>query len=201
MANKNSGSKTILIVVAVVLGILLIGGIIFGAGCWWLYKVAEKTSEATTTPTSTSTENWKTYQNSRYGFSIKYPQTFASQESINGDGVTLTSSSPAITIVATGVFNSPNESLDDFMTATKRNLMQEQSNAKETSSRDATLGGIPAKESVWQFVNSNGNSMVVDLVSALKKGNFYILQMVIAESDYSEYQQMFGQVLSSFSLK
>lgn len=201
MEKKDSGSKTILIVVAIVLGILLIGGIIFGVGCCWLYKVGKKESEKATTPT-TSTEGWKDYQNARYGFSLKYPKTFTAQESVNGDGVTLISSSPAISIIANGMLNTPNETLDDFMNATRSDLFKGQSSAEEVSAKDTTLGGAPAQERVWQFVNStDGTLTTIDLVSALKNGNFYSVHMVIANSAYSEYSPMFGQVVNSFGFK
>lgn len=67
---------------------LLIIGIIvlllvIGAGGYFLYQkqvnkpVATQVSYPTPSPTSDETANWKTYTNTQYGYSIKYPPTIA----------------------------------------------------------------------------------------------------------------------------
>jgi len=80
----------------VVLIIVLLGGLGFFA---WYYlmgsgKVADSTPSSTPTVTTTplamdssSTTDWKTYTNSAYGFSIKYPKDLTYQENDNGKNV------------------------------------------------------------------------------------------------------------------
>ena len=206
MAKDNSSSKTVLIVVAIILGILLVGGIIFGVSCYYsksdllLYKEGSQASK-TSTPAS-PTAGWKNYQNARYSLTIKYPSTFAAQESQNGDGITLTSSSPAITIRAYGSPNSLNQNLDEYLNTARANLFNEVGSAEELAAEDTTLGGAPAQERIWRYINSvDGTLTVMDQVTTLKISNFYTVQMVITDSDYSQYSPMFDQVLASYAFK
>lgn len=197
---KNDSSKTVLIIVAIILGILLVGGIIVGGGLYWLYKIGTK--EQTPTPTSQTgitTNQWLSYQNARYSFSLKYPQTFIKQESQNGDGITLTSSSPAITIRAYGSNNALNQTLDESLNFSRDNLFKESEGAEEVAAEETTLGGITAQERRWQYINSvDGSKTIMDQVTALKGDTFYTVQMVIGASAYSEYAPMFDEILKSY---
>lgn len=197
---KNDSSKTVLIIVATILGILLVGGTIVGVGGYWLYKIGTKgQTPAPTSQTGTVTDSWLPYQNSRFGFSLKYPQTFTKQESQNGDGITLTSTTPAITIRAYGSNNALNQSLDEYLNFSRDNLFKESEGAEEVAAEVTTLGGIPAGERKWQYINSvNGSATIMDQVTALKGDTFYTVQMVIAVSDYSEYAPMFDEILKSY---
>ena len=197
---KNDSSKTILIIVGVILGIMIIGGIVVGISCYSLYKVGTKTSP---TPTATNeTKNWLSYKNVRYGFSLKYPPTFTAQESINGDGTTLTSSSPAITVRVYGTVNSQNQTLDDYLNTSRADLFKGVESAEEAAANDTTLAGISAQERRWQYLNSlDGTQTVMDQVTALKGDSFYTVQMVIAYSDYSEYSPMFDEILKSYKFE
>lgn len=51
-------------------------------------KTLKPTTSATTTPATTTDEtaNWKTYSNSTYGFSFKYPATFTVADELNKTG-------------------------------------------------------------------------------------------------------------------
>ena len=194
---KNGDSKTIIIIVAIILGILLVGGIIVGGGLYWLYKIGTK--ESAVTETATPNAQWSSYQNARYGFSLKYPQTFVQEESQNGDGVTLTSSSPAITVRAYGSNNAMGQTLDESLNFSRDNLFKESEGAEEVTAKETTLGGLSAQERKWQYINSvDGSSTIMDQVTALKDDKFYTVQMVIGASAYSEYAPMFGEILKSY---
>src|SRR4030042_2039268 len=185
---KDQSSKTILIIVAIILGILLIGGIIFGLSCYYLYKVGTK-EEKTAIPTQ-STENWKSYQNSRFGFSLKYPPAFIASESQNGDGITLTTNDPPMTIMAYGSNNALSQGLDEYLNWVRDNLFKEQEAAEEILAEEIPLGkdGIPAQERQWTYKNPIDGSLTLrDQVTVLKNDTFYSVEMVIADSDYDEY--------------
>jgi len=194
---KNNSSKTTLIIIAVILGILIIGGLIFGFGCYYLYKVGTSTTPSPST--SVNTQNWKYYNNARYKFTLNYPNTFSDQESVNGDGVSLTSSSPAISVNAYGAFNSQNQSLDEYLNAARSDLFKGAESAEEIAADETTLGGLPAQERRWQYINSiDGSKTIMDQVTAQKGDTFYTVQMVIGFSSYSEYAPMFDEILKSF---
>lgn len=197
---KNDSSKTVLIIVAIILGILLVGGIIVGAGGYWLYKIGTKEqTPAPTSQTGVATGSWLSYQNSRFGFSLKYPQTFTETYSQNDDGITLTSGSPAITIRAYGSNNALNQTLNEYLNFSRENLFKESEGAEEVSVDETTLGGISAEERKWQYINPvDGSKTIMDQVTALKGGVFYTVQMVIPASDYSEYAPMFDEILKSY---
>lgn len=212
---KNDSSKTILIIVAIIVGILLIGGIIIGVSLYYIYKIADK-AEITTTAiprasfqsTPTSAQERRSYQNARYGFSLKYPTTFSPQESQNGDGVTLTSSSPAIIVRAYGSMNALSQGLDEYLNWVRDNLFQEsedRENAKEILAEDIQLGvdALPAKERQWTHVPSmTGILTLTDQVTTLKNDVFYSLQMEIAQSDYDEYPaHLFDEILASYQIQ
>ena len=194
---KNNSSKTTLIIIAVILGVLIIGGLIFGFGCYYLYKVGT----STTSPLSATanTQSWKYYNNARYKFTLNYPNTFSDQESANGDGVSLTLSSPAISVNAYGALNSQNQSLDEYLNAARADLFKGAESAEEIAADETTLGDLPAQERRWQYINPvDGSQTIMDQVTALKGNTFYTVQMVIAYSDYSEYAPMFDEILKSF---
>jgi hypothetical protein len=194
---KDNNSKTILIIVVVILGFLLIGGIIFGLSCYHLYKIGTSAS-----PTTDQTATWSSYKNARYGFSLKYPKTFSSQEPVNGDGVSLTSSSPAITVNAFGAANSQNLSLDVYLNNARAYLFKGAEGASEIETKDTTLGGVAAQERVWQYTNPNDGSLtILAQVAALRGDNIYAAGMVIANSDYSQYSLMFDQILGTYQFK
>lgn len=194
---KNNSSKTTLIIIAVILGILIIGGLIFGFGCYYLYKVG--TSSTSSPSTNINTQNWKYYNNARYKFTLNYPNTFSDQESVNGDGVSLTSSSPAISVNAYGAFNSQNQSLDEYLNAARADLFKGAESAEEIAADETTLGGLPAQERRWQYVSPiDGSKTIMDQVTAQKGDTFYSVQMVITYSDYSQYAPMFDEILKSY---
>lgn len=197
---KNDSSKTVLIIVAIILGILLVGGIIVGGSLYWLYKIGTK--ESTPAPTSQTeivTDQWLSYPNARFGFSLKYPQTFIAQESQNGDGITLTSSSPAITIRAYASNNALSQTLDEYLNFSRDNLFKETEGAEEMAAEETTLGGVSAQERKWQYINSvDGSYAIMDQVTALKGDIFYTAQMIIGANAYSEYAPMFDEILNTY---
>lgn len=71
-AEKKSHIDMILLILIIIVLIIVIGFIVF-------IRIGNKTTTATT-QSSSSTSNWKTYTNTIYGFSIKYPDNFSTVE-------------------------------------------------------------------------------------------------------------------------
>lgn len=200
---KEKSSKNVLIIVGVILGVMLLGGLGIGFTCYHLYKIGSETEKNanTTTTSSKSTANWPYYNNARYNFSVNYPKTFTAQESVNGDGTTLTSASPAITISVSGALNSQNITLDQYLNVVRATLFNSAQGAQEIAANETTLSGLPAQERKWQYINPIDNTTVImDEVTAVKGDTFYIVGMIINSSDYTEFAPTFKQVLESFKI-
>ena len=197
---KGNNSKTIWIIIAIVLGVLLVGGLLIGFSCYSLYKIG--TSTTSPAPTTVDTSDWKYYNNARYGFTMNYPNTFSDEESQNGDGVTLTTNDPPLTIRAYGSNNALNQNLDEYLNWVRDNLFQEQGKAEEILAEDVTLGGVPAQERQWTYTNSvDGSVTIMDQVTALSGDKFYTVQMIVGKSSYDEYPaHVFDNILTSFQM-
>jgi len=201
---KDKSSKTILIIVAVILGIFIIAGIVVGLSCYYLYKTG--TAETSSSPSFQSnpildSESWVTYENDRFGFSLNYPKTFSKTESQNGDGATLTTDSPSLTIRAYGAINLQGQTLDQYLNEVRANLFKEMEGAEEVEVNATTLGDLPAEHRRWDYISPfDGTTTTLDRVTALTNGNFYTLELVIAQSDYAEYYPMYLEILRNFQL-
>jgi hypothetical protein len=196
MPKEKSNSKTLIIILAIILGIIVIGGIITGTTCWGLYKIGTK-EENQKQPDEWQIEN--TYHNSRYSFSFRYPKTFIAQESVNGDGVSLTSSSPAISINAYGAANSQDQTLDEYLNNVRADLFKGAENAEEIAADDTSLAGYPAQERKWHYLSSaDGSDTFLDQITTLKGDNFYTIEMIIGYGNYSEYSPMFEEIVDSY---
>lgn len=204
---KSDNSKTILTIVAVVVGFLLIAGIIGGVG-FYIYNKSRTVSPSPSLTQTATTGDLVSYQNLRYGFSLKYPQSFSKQESQNGDGVTLTMNDPAITIRVYASMNALSQNLNEYLNWTRDNLSQDstdQEDIKEILAEAIPLGTaeIPAQERQWTFTKAdNGTLVLVDHVTFLKDDIFYNIQMELDYSDYDEYAaHVFDGILANYQMK
>jgi hypothetical protein len=80
------------ILILIIIGVLIVVGGIY----WWQKSLTKQSAPTpapptTTTPTSDQTANWKTYQNNKYGFEVKYPGNMKIRYSYN-EGVDIRSS-------------------------------------------------------------------------------------------------------------
>lgn len=127
-------------------------------------------------PTSTGadeTANWKTYTNTKYSFSLKYPQNF-SEESQGKE-------SPAALQLSDG------QRSISFIIFTPKTSIQTPINAEEI-----TIDGRPAKK----FVQSEPNSQVN--VHINYGGYLYQVVMPINNETKTQDLVLFNQILSTF---
>ncbi|MBM2820327.1 MAG: hypothetical protein HW405_87 [Candidatus Berkelbacteria bacterium] len=196
---KENSSKTIWTIIAVVSGVLIIGGLIFGFGLYNLYKAG---TAVVVSPSSSiaETKDLRPYANVRYGFWFNYPKAFSATESQNGDGVTLITDDPPMTIRAYGSNNVLSQNLDEYLNWVRDNLFKETENAEEILAEETTLGGIPAQERQWTYKNSiDGSQTLVDQVTAFRDDVFYIIHMTVGYSDFDEYPaHVLDQIITSF---
>ncbi|MCL5410349.1 MAG: hypothetical protein M1324_00640 [Patescibacteria group bacterium] len=108
--------------------------------------VAKKTTASTATATD-ATKDWKTYTNSKYGFSFKYPNDWSSPEAVSsavaGNRLSMvtknTNKDAAITIE---VLNNTYSSISDWVSA-KNNI---EGGGPKFTEKNITVGGIAGKE-------------------------------------------------------
>lgn len=194
MAQKSN--KKLIIILAIIIGLIILSAIGIGS-CYFLYRIGNE--ETKTKESWDPIATWQTYSNSRFGFSFKYPATFYPQESANSDGVSLTFSSPPISINAYGTANSQSQSLDEYLNSERADLFKGAEGAEEVLAEDTTLGGITAQNRQWHYVSSaDGSNTVLDQVTALKGDNFYTIQMIIGYESYSEYAPMLKEIISTY---
>ena len=203
---KEKSNKTLIIILAIIVGLIILFGI-GGGACYYLYKIgtAEEEHGMGLTPEPwepSEVDKWLTYTNSRFGFLFKYPSTFEAHESTNGDGVSLTSSSPPISINVYGTANSQKQTLDEYLNAERADLFKGAEGAEEVSALDTTLGGVAAQGRQWHYVSSaDGSDTILEQVTALKGNTFYTIQMIIGYTSYSEYSLMFDEILATYTYR
>jgi len=198
---KSQGSNTCLIVATVILGIFLIAGIVIGGACYWLYKIGNANDQKSKQAESTFVERtagWKTYSNSRYGFSVKYPADFNLHQSENGDGGSWISTvHPGITLNAYGTPNSSSQTLDEYLNAERARVFERSREAEELHANEATLGGKTGQYRQWRYIASDNYDTMLTQTTVLNKSSFYTLQMIVWFSDYDQYEQTFNDMTES----
>ena len=201
MYSKKGNAKIWVIVLVIILGLVILTAII-GGGCYLLYKIGNtnNTTNNQTKPANTSKTGWLDYKNSRYNFAVKYPQSFEKTESINGDGATFTSQSPAITLRIFGVL-ATGMTAEQYLAMGKESLITEMGTVEEIGNESFNLGNLPGKRLVLKYKDPVlGEFTVEDQITAVKNDVAYNLTMTIAFSDYSEYSKMLEEMAATFSL-
>lgn len=135
------------------------------------------TSKTSTTPQPTAipdpTTNWKTYTNSKYSFSLKYPQNFSEESQGKENPVALQLSDGQRSI--------------NFIIFTPKTNIQTPTNAEEI-----TIDGQSAKK----FVQSEPNSQVEVHINY----GDYLYQIIMPINNETKTQDLilFNQILSTF---
>lgn len=196
-SSQNKHPNIGLIIGIIVAFVIILGLLIFG-GCYYLYKIGSTPTPKTSQKTPEKA-SWQTHANNRFNFSIQYPNSFTAKESVNGDGVSLTSSSPAISVNVFGKNNSDNQSIDEYLNEERANLFKGSEGASEIEANDATLGDLSGEERIWQYSSPVDGSSSIEIRTSASAGSvIYTVEMIIAQSDYSQYKSMYDQIIASF---
>ena len=167
-------------------------------------------STVTPTPTSDLTANWKTYTNTEYGYSIKYPPNWIYEEETREGSLGLgfeihlkpvlkpdlpkpINYVPAVTLS----IHENNKTLEDIMKKGNCNTPDNCIPYEETI--DLLVGGYPAK------MVSPPDILPTDRVF-LKKDNFLFSFLVLLDKSYEDNygltvekkREIFNQILSTF---
>lgn len=200
----SKGNVKLIIVLLIIFGIIILA-LLLGGGCYLLYKIgtSDNTAQNQTTTNRTTpkvTLGWLDYKNARYNFTIKYPQSFAKTESINGDGATFTSESPKITL-RVYANSAMGLTTDQYLAMDKESLIIELGGVQEISNQSYTLGNLSGKRVIYQYKDPVlGEETIRDQVCAVLNDIAYNLSLTIGYSDYSEYSKMLEEMAATFSL-
>jgi hypothetical protein len=187
----------IFIVILTVLAIVVFLGV--GGFTLWFYLRGNGENPEPEKIDITS-EGWGTYENSRFGFSVKYPASFEKQESDNGDGATFSSTSPRITLSVFASLNGENQTLSSYLDSIATDLKTENSQFSETSKKDIQIKDYTAQERVWKYEDAiEGVDMIQEQTTVLKDNNFYTIQMVIYYNDYEAYKKIYEDTVKTFN--
>lgn len=204
--NNEPDSKRNLTIILAISAILIIGAIIAGLSWYFISKKGKDTASTAEIGQVYPAESWLSYQNSRFGFSLKYPPNFTATESQNGDGVTLASpDNPKMTIRAFASNNALSQDLTQYLNWVRENLNKESSdlkNAEEILAEDATLSSMAAKERQWKHLPSaSGILTLIDQITTLKNDIFYNLELEIPFANYDESSaHIFDNIISSYKI-
>jgi len=207
------------IVLAIIVGILLLG-----IGSYFLvYQKADRAPiSVTATPTPDPTANWKRYINSKYSYSIKYPNDW--QITIIGGVPEDISEGPVfqtpncieqgircatLQITTNDLRNSPYETFDSGKYYNSQYGSVQNPNITVEGEQKITFHGIPAMEKVfWQNVRIDHiNPELYKYVVFVENKTAYIISLYEGyyNDDYnikslSDWQNhtTFNQILSSF---
>lgn len=144
----------------------------------------ESTQAASQETTKGSAVTYRQYANSRFGFSIEYPDTFtASGSADNDDGTTLSSPDGSAVLTVSG----SNNVLDDTVTSMYNTLLAEHSDAL------AKAYGDDWAEVSWK---SGDNIVYEKCVIGTGSVNTFVFKYPAAEKDY--YQAVISYIAASF---
>lgn len=183
--NKNKGFIGIGLIIAIVLGIAVVGG-----GAYYLGKnkgennIIKENPIDNLSPKDVSIANWKTYTNKEYGFELKYPNDWKFSTSFSN---------------ADGFFFTENKSQNGFTLAVLPKGEFDHGYSGEPFISDTQIDGKNVKESKWndstsyQFTDSTTPSTWIKCGLDLKNCN----RIEIQGYDQSDLE-LIDQILATF---
>lgn len=155
-----------------------------------LSQISLPAPKALVTPAPTNTKetaNWKTYTNSKYGYSIKYPSQWNTNSPPSGPGI----------LIGQG----PNEDQINIDTSLTKNAIMVES-CKQT--QQVFLDNIPASRCEFTQEISGERGVVYNppivsktvYIEALHNGQYY--SIVLTSDETSDKFKIFNQILSTF---
>lgn len=208
--NKQNGLSAIWVILFVVLALIL-GAI---GGYYYSKNKEGKTTTSTVTPTSTSTTtsdetaSWKTYTNSKYGYSIKYPTNWAYREfpdTESGAGLRLTStaSDPANELITIDINARPvsqkSQTFSEYVkTAASSSIQGYDSLVSNTPVK--TDSGLTGYETTWKVTTLGSQTETISLpityFDAKNSSNDTVMVTLID----SKYLEIYNKMIVTFQL-
>jgi len=160
------------------------------------------TPEAITIPVGPSPG---TYENSTYGFSIKYPEGWISKEAeANNMNMVVGFLAPGgnmdnpANYVTVQVESLPsNINLDQYTDAITSNLKSSYKDFRLLSQSDVPLGNLPGKEMLYTM-SSDGMPYEILLKYTIKDNKAYVLTYYSQEDSYSQFEADARELMGSF---
>lgn len=182
-----------------ILFLIIIPLLISGGISVWQYAGAQKqqTKSSEQQKTQDETANWRTYADTQYGFSFKYPTDWNTSkqgvytvlDSSDYSGEIITSPIGQKVTSGTRIFISPHENLKSF---TPNQLVQDY--VTQENRKQITVGGVQGI--VLDTVVEGG---INETVIALVKNNFtYMITRTYPESYKNQNEKIFDQIISTF---
>lgn len=177
------------------LPLLIVGCLLFvGAGCTTQVATNQTNTDGTSTTTPTSndeTTDWKTYTNTDYSYSIKYPSTWT----VDLKAKTLP------TFLAPGMNNAPQDKIVDIQVSPTTNVSRVDSadyinrnGDVVTATSPVVVGGVSTSEFITNLNNGYDVRVYVE-----KNSETYTLSLHNTTSSDKEYIDNFNLMLSTFT--
>jgi len=150
----------------------------------------------TSSPITEEVANWKTYTNTKYGYSLKYPSEMRLTEPGNETYLTLDPSQEKEqdfhhTLIV-GISVLPNKerlSIDELI----EKIQASTSAIQIKNKQDVTVGGVKGKKVIGSALGSDFTKIFIPY-----EDSFVVLTASIGIEKYQQYVQVFDQILSTF---
>jgi hypothetical protein len=154
-----------------------------------------------------NSDDFKTYENSQYGITIKHPKDWKPQEiGINGEVVKLvhppSQASVVISVKALSDWLTLEEYTNQSLSAIKNEFLDDNKQVKkyniEQTNGNATLAKNQAFQVVYTGKDENNNSFKMMEVWNLKDKKAYIITYEAASGKYDEFVKIVDEMVDSF---
>lgn len=148
-----------------------------------------------------------TYENSTYGFSIKYPEGWISKEAEANNmnmvvgflapGGNMDNPTNYITVQVEPLPSNQAINLDQYTSAITSNLKSSYKDFKLLSKSDVSLGNLPAKEMLYTISNE-GTPYEILLEYTIKDYKAFVLTFYSQADSYSQFEADARELMGSF---
>jgi hypothetical protein len=154
-----------------------------------------------------NSDDFKTYENSQYGITIKHPKDWKPQEiGINGDVVKFvhqpSQANVVISVKALSDWLTLEEYTKQSLSAIENEFLDDKKQVKkyniEQKNGNATLAKNPAVQVVYTGKDENNNSLKMMEVWHLKDKKAYIITYEAPSAKYDEFVKIVDEMVDSF---
>lgn len=200
MSQEKKSNYNAILIVSILIGFFILL-ILVGGGCYLITQVAKNIDQAT--QTTQTKPGWSTYQNSRWPFTVNYPNGYSKEESVNGDGATFTSPDGQIELRAFAVLaagSTQDQYLASILDLARHPRSGINFSVRELSSQPQNFKNATGTMKTWQYESINKGNVEVR-IAAESEGNMYNLSMTAPAGTYTQSMSMFRQMAESFDVQ